>query len=261
MYVHTDTPNDTGDGSPFLTAIRSDAGPRDRNEDAAGEQQTIGPDGVPETIVVVADGMGGHAAGDVAANVALRAILSTYRTRQDTDRAMALQKAVETADRAIRSIAASDPAKKSMGATVVTALARPDGVAVAHVGDCRAYQLHDGELEQLTTDHSWVAGLIAAGVMTEEQAEESNMRHVVTRALGRDPLEPPSIERVALAPGDLLMLCSDGLWEVLDEERIMTILHSTTDIQEAADRLVEAASSAGASDNMSVALVAYEPEE
>ena len=244
-----------GETDSFTTAFRSDAGTRSHNEDAVGSEQVTGRDGVVGTLVVVADGMGGHADGDVAATVALRAILSTYRAGQDADPAVALSRALETADRAIRSIAASDPAKRSMGATVVSAIARPDGVAVAHIGDCRAYRLHNGVLEQLTTDHSWVAELIAAGVLTEEEAEDSSHRHVVTRALGRDPIAAPTLGRVHLAPGDVLLLCSDGLWDALSEEMIASIVTNAATLSSAADQLIAAATSAGGKDNISVALV------
>ena len=228
----------------FEWATRSDIGRvRDHNEDSVWPTT----DGATEDTVVlaVADGMGGHAGGEVASSIAL-------------DTAMAVGgepiMRVQAANLAVVDAARLQPRLSGMGTTLTLALLDPDGdLDIGHVGDSRAYLLRDGTLEQITRDHSYVADLIEAGKLTPKQAESHPYRSVLTRAIGLDSAVEVDSYAVVLQSGDRVLLCSDGVTAMISDGDVAEILGiSESSPATAADALVDAANEAGGVDNITV---------
>jgi len=222
---------------------------RDHNEDRAYAH---------DELVAVADGMGGAAAGEVAAQLAIRAI----RQLSGPIDTASLRGALESANRAIRRTAASDPSKQGMG-TTMTAIAVDDGVAqIVHVGDSRAYLWRDGALRQLTDDHSVVAEMVRRGTISPDEAAQHPHRNVITRALGAEPDVEVDAATEPLRSGDVLLLCSDGLYTEVDDAGIADVLGAVSALDDAAHALVDRANAAGGADNVTVVLarVGYGPQ-
>lgn len=203
-------------------------------------------------LYAVADGMGGHRAGEIASRVALQALLAAAPRAAD---AKALARAVRAANRAVIESAAKSRTRSGMGTTLTAAMVDGTSIAIAHVGDSRAYLLHDGHLLRITEDHSMVADLVRQGSITEEDARFHPQRSVITRALGSDADMLADIYEVEGAPGDRLLLCTDGLSGMLSDDYIADLLSNEPDPGEAAARLVEAANRAGGYDNITVVVV------
>jgi protein phosphatase len=221
---------------------------RDHNEDRAYAH---------DELVAVADGMGGAAAGEVAAQLAIRAI----RQLTGPIDTASLRTALESANGAIRRTAASDPSKQGMG-TTMTAVAVDNGLAqIVHVGDSRAYLWREGELRQLTDDHSVVAEMVRRGTLSADEALQHPHRNVITRALGAEPDVVVDATTENLRPGDVLLLCSDGLYTEVDDAGIAAVLRDLPGLDDAAHALVERANEAGGADNVTVVLarVGYGP--
>ncbi|HXV56400.1 MAG TPA: Stp1/IreP family PP2C-type Ser/Thr phosphatase [Gaiellaceae bacterium] len=233
-------------------AGKTDAGRvRRRNEDAF----VLDP-----PLFVVADGMGGAQAGEVASRLAAAA----FREFHDADGLEPeerLAAIVQEANRRIYERARRDSEVSGMGTTVTAALVTDDRVAIGHVGDSRAYRLRDGRLEQLTEDHSLVADLMRSGRLTPEEAEAHPQRSVITRALGTDPEVDVDTSAVEAQPGDLFLLCSDGLTTMVSDEEILRLVAEASTLDDAAARLVKAANSGGGEDNVTVVLFALEGDE
>ena len=231
-------------------AAKSDVGKaRDRNEDSY-----FGGDHV----FAVADGLGGHNAGDVASRLAIEPIASLDRRIGDVrgdDVAESLSAAVLEANRAVYRRAQDDAKVRGMG-TTLTAVAVLDGSAhLAHVGDSRCYLVRDGSLSQLSSDHTLVARMVQEGKLTPEQAEVHPQRSILTRALGAEPeVDVDSLE-ITLVPGDQLLLCSDGLSSVIGDDRIRSVLADSSDLDEACSRLIAEANARGGPDNITVVVV------
>lgn len=203
-------------------------------------------------LFAVADGMGGHEGGEVASAIVADALESAASPDSD---GTALADAVMRANDAIRSTTHKRPELAGMGTTCTALLVSDRRLSVVHVGDSRAYRFRHGRLEQLTDDHSLVAGLVRDGLLTEEQAAADDRRHIVTRALGvGDEVHLDRLE-VDLEPGDRLLVCSDGLSGQVDDPTIAAILAAEPDPGRAADRLVELANAAGGIDNVTVVIV------
>ena len=203
-------------------------------------------------LYAVADGMGGHRAGEIASRVALAALLNSAPREADPK---ALARAVRSANRAVIESAAKSKGRTGMGTTLTAAMVDGTHVIVAHVGDSRAYLLHDGRLTQITEDHSMVADLVRQGTITEEDARFHPQRSVITRALGSDPDMIADVFDVNAAPGDRLLLSSDGLTGMLPDDFIADLLDTQRSPDEAAAKLVEAANRAGGYDNITVVIV------
>jgi len=203
-------------------------------------------------LYAVADGMGGHRAGEVASRVALRALIDNAPREAD---AKALARAVRAANRAVIESAGKSRTRTGMGTTLTAAMVDGTHVLVAHVGDSRAYLLHDGVLMQITDDHSMVADLVRQGTITEEDARFHPQRSVITRALGSDPDMVADVFDVNAGPGDRLLLASDGLTGMLPDDFIADLLDTQRSPEEAAAKLVEAANRAGGYDNITVVIV------
>lgn len=203
-------------------------------------------------LFAVADGLGGHEAGEIASGVAVTALLAAAPAHLD---AKGLGRAVRAANRAVIKAAREGRGREGMGTTLTAAVVESTRIAVAHVGDSRAYLLHGDTLERITRDHSMVADMIRQGTLTEEQSRSHPNRSVITRALGTDPNMYADTFEVDAEPGDRLLLCSDGLTGMLTDEHIAEILGDYGDPDMAVRMLVDAANEAGGHDNISVIVV------
>ena len=230
---------------PALTlayATRSDTGPvRDHNEDAVFASPRM---------VAVADGVGGAAAGEVASQTAINALAHVEKSRLEGPLEDALAGAVADGNAAIAFIAAVQPATAGM-ATTITAVALDGGWTVASIGDSRAYLLRGGALARLTRDDSLVQELLDAGVVDEQEARDHPQRNVVTGVLDGGPDRRPQIGRHQAQAGDRVLVCSDGLSDVVGDEALADAL-AIDDREGAADALLRAALDAGARDNVSL---------
>jgi serine/threonine protein phosphatase PrpC len=230
---------------------------REANEDSF---LAVRPAGVRdgEALVAVADGMGGHKAGEVASALAVQALQQMLNDSDPAVEADALLTgALELGNRSIWDAAADDIEKEGMGTTIVAALLHPNGQAVvANVGDSRAYVFAGGKAELLTVDHTWVNQQVRAGQMTEQEARLSPFRNLLTRSLGSAPrVEIDLFRGLQLAAGDALILVSDGVTGYLEERDFSSILRAASDAQEAAERLVEEAVQRGGADNATAVVV------
>lgn len=233
-------------GSSFALAwgSRSDIGlVRGHNEDSFLVQPPV---------FAVCDGMGGHAAGEVASSIAAATIGENVPVHADD---VLLGVAVEAANAAVIEGAASGKGKAGMGCTASCVLIEESKMAIAHVGDSRIYLLHRGTLVRLTHDHSYVEELVDAGEITADEARVHPSRSVVTRALGSDPDMYADHFTLDVSDGDRIIVCSDGLSSMVEDSEIEVIACSSASPQAAADNLVAAALAAGGSDNITVVVV------
>ncbi len=215
--------------------------------------------------------MGGHAAGEVASRIAVEAIRDSVKGSDiakargsatgavvESDAGQALVDAIDFANREVLRQAASDPKLQGMGTTVVAALLSGDALHLAHVGDSRIYLFRGSELKRLTRDHSMVEDMVAAGQITALQARTHPFRNVVTRALGTKDAVEAGISRLVPKPGDVVMLCSDGLTSMLEDAAIAEVLDANIGSPfSSAEALVKAANEAGGDDNVSVVLLKF----
>ena len=241
-------------------ASKSEKGRRAANEDACLVLTSDDLGGRLDGLLVVADGMGGRASGAIASSMAVNAIRDVFAS--DADREILspeelLSRGFRAANDAVHSEASSKPELQGMGTTCAAAAIQGGRAFLAHMGDSRAYLLRDGRLRRLTEDHSFVAEKVKNGEITEEQARRSRFRNVITRAVGLDPEAQPEIGSVELQPGDVLLLCTDGLTIPVSDGEIANILCSSSDAEESCDRLVKAALRNGGSDNVTVVVAAY----
>lgn len=230
---------------------------RERNEDRCGAFSPEDPHTRAERgrLYVVADGMGGYAGGDVAAQVTIDALPSAYYQSQWTGARDTLRSAFMAANTAIEKRATAEPALHGMGATAVAAAVFVDHAVLAHVGDCRAYLIRDGKASRLTLDHSWVQERINAGWLTTEEARVHAYRNVLTRGLGAETDADPTVGEVEFRPNDALILCSDGLWGMVEDDEIGEIAVNQPNARDAARTMVDLALERGGSDNISVIVV------
>ena len=241
--------------------VRTDPGMvRPINEDAVFVDPQAG-------LAVLADGMGGYNAGEVASGmattmladslgVAMRSLLGSGQPVVPEMVERQLLEDISAVNISIFNAAENQPQYASMGTTLVVACFYDNHMMVAHLGDSRLYRLRGGHLELLTRDHSLLQEQLDSGMITQEEARHSQNKNLLTRALGVDPETEIEIGNFDMAPGDLVMLCSDGLNGMIDDEEIARILHkSGSDLAQAADELVCAANDNGGRDNVSVILV------
>lgn len=217
-----------------------------------------GPPRDGHVVVAVADGMGGHNAGEVASALAVEALKRAIEHAQSSDAPEELlTTAVRLGNRTIFEAAAEDIAKDGMGTTMVCALVQPDGqVVVANVGDSRAYAFVNGEAFLVTADHTWVNEQVLAGMMSQREARVSPLRNLLTRTLGNSPrVEVDIFSGLQLEVGDGLVLVSDGVTGYLDENDFATVLQETESAQAAAERLVAEAVERGGADNATAVVV------
>jgi PPM family protein phosphatase len=208
---------------------------------------------------IVADGMGGHAGGQEASQLAAKQIQTYLEEHWDSEKSSEdlLKEAIDLANQSILEDQSTHPERSDMGTTVVLVMFREQPWC-AHIGDSRLYRLRDSQLEQITEDHTWVGLALRSGDISREQAKVHPWRHVLSQCLGRKELYGIDVQLLDIQPGDRLLLCSDGLTEEVPDESIDDLLGKSSDCEEAANSLVEAAKSAGGSDNITVIIVEQE---
>ncbi len=247
----------TMDSDKITIAFQSDPGRvRKHNEDSVAINADLG-------CVVLADGMGGYLAGEVASQITTEKIMAEITLRldgfnlreQEHQAANWLQQAIINANRAILDCAAGNSDYSGMGTTVVSAIFLEDKVFIAHVGDSRLYRWRNQTLEALTSDHSVLQQMLDNGLYTPEEARNAPNKNLVTRALGLNGQIESTVSEHTILNQDLYLLCSDGLNDMLDDAEISAVLASHEDnIEEAASALIQAANDKGGFDNISVIL-------
>lgn len=240
------------------TSIRSDVGRiRSINEDRAAVHRNAS--GV--MIALLADGMGGHQAGDIASQTAIDVVTAELGNLSvdmaDSAWREAVLRAVESANRAIYERAQTNPDLSGMGTTMIAVVSDEQRLVIGSVGDSRAYLLRSGTLSQLTEDHSLVGELLRSGQITPAEAIDHPRRNVLTRALGTEFHVDADIQQRDWQAGDILLLCSDGLTNMMQEQEIAHILQQEDNLDSKADRLIERALEAGGDDNVTVVLIEH----
>jgi len=244
------------------TAGRTDVGRiRQVNED----RTVVLPEQNGITVSIVADGMGGHQAGDIASQMAIEAIAEQLN-RLSSDMGVeeleaSVRAAIEQANERIYDVASSKEQFHGMGTTVVVTAASENALVIGHIGDSRAYKIDKEQLVQLTEDHSLVYELVRSGQITKEEAEHHPRRNVLTRALGTEPNVVVDVHHFNWTEGDMVLMCSDGLSSLVDSETLAAILRSDSDLETKVDELVEKALEAGGDDNITVVLMVNVKEQ
>jgi serine/threonine protein phosphatase PrpC len=228
---------------------------RKRNEDSL---YIPGPKDAPDGLMIVADGMGGYNAGDVASalgvQVACNIIASARALSPAPTAEYAVRWAFNEANRAILEYAGTNEFYQGMGTTMTIACCEAETWVIGNVGDSRAYLMRQGAISQVTTDHSLVQLMVERGRMTQEEARSHPYRNVITRSIGAEAFAGADIFKVATQPGDVLMLCSDGLSNYLGNEDISALLPPGVPLEEAAEAMLKLSLERGGSDNVTVAL-------
>ncbi|MBI3805026.1 MAG: Stp1/IreP family PP2C-type Ser/Thr phosphatase [Nitrospirae bacterium] len=212
-------------------------------------------------LYVVADGMGGHAAGEVASRIAVQSIQEFFSSPEITEQTaeMKLARAIGYANEKIYEAGEKDSSLSGMGTTVVAVVAHPTETIIGYVGDSRVYLFQEDKTRQLTQDHSLVNEYVRKGLLTAEAAQHHPLKHVISRALGTSPRVDVETLRQASVPRNILLLCSDGLSNKLTLEEINTILTTMNDnLEKACRALVERAKEKGGEDNITVVLIGYQ---
>jgi PPM family protein phosphatase len=235
---------------------------RDHNEDAIGSQPEIG-------LWVLADGMGGYNAGEVASGIAVKTILDLVtqackrekRAEIETGtgymrQTIVLRDAIHRANKVINQTAQSQPQCEGMGTTLVASLFYDNKVSIAHVGDSRMYRLRGNRFEQITMDHSLLQELVDRGFYSQEEAQRSTNRNYVTRALGVEANVEVEVQEIDVQKGDYFLMCSDGLPDMVEDEDIhLTISTFSNDVRTVGEQLIKLTNDNGGRDNVSVILV------
>ena len=236
---------------------RTDPGrERDHNEDYCGSFEPEEPELLAERgrLYLVADGIGGHLAGDVAAQYAVEQVLYAYYNDPWVGPGENLTRAIRGANADLYQEAQRNPARSGMGTTLVAAAIRGDELTVANVGDSRAYLVREGQIRQISRDHSWVAEKLAAGLLTPEQARNHPNRNIITRSLGNDPDVEVDVFCERIGPGDVILLCTDGLSGLVRDEEMAAVV-SRADPRRAAEELVRLANERGGPDNITATVI------
>ncbi len=221
-------------------------------------------------VFVVCDGMGGHAAGEVASKIAVETVLSYFRDKEPLAAdaslfdaplgAQMLSDAVNKANENILDYAQGHASASGMGTTLVAARFDDGKFTIAHVGDSRIYLLRNDALLQLTEDHSLVMEQVRRGIMTLEEARHSTAQHIITRALGTEDNSPPDLAEFPAEPGDVLVLTTDGVLRHLEDPQIHEVLRDAPSLQAACDSLIDLAINAGGEDNATCVLIRVRQE-
>ncbi|HAC61719.1 MAG TPA: Stp1/IreP family PP2C-type Ser/Thr phosphatase [Lachnospiraceae bacterium] len=206
------------------------------------------------SLLIVADGMGGHAAGDLASRVCVETAVSSIEGSGQTETIPILAEAVQKANRAVLKKAAEKPEYAGMGTTIVAAVIDGNTLYVANVGDSRLYLIDDDRIDQITLDHSLVAEMVRSGRISPEQMRNHPEKNIITRAVGGEENVEVDFFDVGLHKGDVVLLCSDGLTNMVEDEQIFRIVRREKTLRDAGQKLISAANSAGGRDNISVVL-------
>lgn len=243
----------------MITASRSDIGRiRQINEDRAWVSTL--DNGI--ALAIVADGMGGHQAGDVASQLAVhtfRDMLERSASKEELsvqEGKMLIRQAIIKANDVVFDMASRNEQYYNMGTTIVAALYKEKDIVIGHIGDSRAYLITENQISQLTTDHTLVNELVKSGQISIEEAAHHPRRNVLTRAVGTDSKVEVDIQTAVLSPNDVLLLCSDGLTNMVSDEQLLQTIHEEgLALDEKAERLIQLALQAGGDDNISVVLL------
>jgi len=231
---------------------------RELNEDYFGTPETmeISLDLVEQNgrLYAVADGMGGHAAGEVASRQAISTLFEEYYASPSAEVIQSMEEAIEVANAEVYAQASLDRAKAGMGTTLVAAVLQGDDLYVANVGDSRAYLVREQSIEQVTRDHSWVNEQVQAGIITAQEAREHLYRNIITRSLGTKPDVDIDFFQRKVQPGDVLVLCCDGLSNEVEDDEIARIVPANS-AQESAQALIDLANQRGGPDNVTAIIV------
>lgn len=217
-------------------------------------------------LYIIADGMGGHQAGEVASSLAVETLSTILREHlMDRNFSLAdiehvLRSAVERTNQTVYSLATSQPGYSGMGTTVVVCIVREGHAHIAHIGDSRAYLVRQRVLKQLTTDHSLVQELLDKGRITEAEAEDHPRKNILTRALGTDPVVEVDTMSVQLQKGDTLMMCTDGISNHVDRQELLELI-SDNPPESACMEIIRVANSRGGFDNMTILIVENTPAQ
>lgn len=251
----------------ILVGTRSDVGlVRTNNEDHFAVEPSM-------NLFILCDGMGGQAAGEVASRMAVEILLAHCQEALRDPQASwegayqeefsaqtnRLASGIRLSNKAIFEAASGAASVSGMGCTVAAAHISGSVMSIAHVGDSRIYLFRNGQLRQLTQDHSLVWEQVRQGVLTPQEAEQSELSNVILRALGAEPAVEVDLDEMWVGPGDQVLLCSDGLTRMVSDEEIASVLSAATPPQEAADRLVELANEKGGEDNTTVIIARLFP--
>lgn len=232
----------------------SQKGRRENNEDCVKV-----PVNNEAALAILADGMGGHSAGETASRLAVDTAAAVIKKGGGTPEAL-MRRAVSAANRAVYDYATEHPECRGMGTTMVIAMPFKSRYFVANIGDSRLYHWNGGELKQITRDHSYVEELVRAGLITREQAAVHPRKNVIMKAIGVEKEQEADLFSEEWGPGDVLLLCTDGLYSGVDDDEMARILREESELSQAAERLAENASYGGSTDNISVVLIANEVE-
>lgn len=217
------------------------------------------PVGHLPNLFIVADGMGGHNAGDYASKLAVETMVEEIAASAEREPEAVLRMAVEKANAMVNGSAKKAPELEGMGTTVVAASCGGRTLSVANVGDSRLYVVGEHEIRQITRDHSWVEDMVRSGGMGREEARNHPDKNIITRAVGAEESVKTDFFSVTLKEGDMILMCTDGLTNMLNDEEIRMVLDGARDIVEKAEELVRRANENGGRDNISVILI--EPGE
>jgi serine/threonine protein phosphatase PrpC len=244
---------------PIEIGSLSDPGQvRELNEDCFGTPETmeISLELIEQKgrLYAVADGMGGHAAGEVASRQSISTLFKEYYVSPSTEIIKSMAEAIETANVEVHAQASLDRAKAGMGTTLVAAVLQSDDLYVANVGDSRAYLVRGQSIEQITSDHSWVNEQVQAGIITAQEAREHLYRNIITRSLGTKPDVNIDFFQRKVQPGDVLVLCCDGLSNEVEDDEIARVVSSNS-AQESAQTLIDMANQRGGPDNITAIVV------
>ena len=226
---------------------------RKNNEDSCALDEGSG-------LCVVADGMGGHLGGEIASNIAIESVTEAFKERSSDGNderkdAELLTKCIKSANKEIYRRGNADAALKNMGTTIVASVLCGGYIVTANVGDSRIYRVRDGKFEQITEDHSWVGELRKKNLISEEDARSHPLKNIITRALGMEPTVEVDVKWEKAKAGDLYLLCSDGLTDLVpDGEIYEKIKAGGDDLSAIAQALIEAANAGGGTDNITVGL-------
>ena len=207
-------------------------------------------------ILIVADGMGGHKAGEVASEQAVNTVLESIKHNESEDKITIIEKAIEEANQRVLDMSASDEKFKGMGTTLVVATLENDILYVANVGDSRLYLIEDNEIKQITRDHSLVQEMISKGEIDKESARTHSRKNVITRAIGADTKIIADFFEVDIKTDTKILLCSDGLSNMVEDSQIIRIIEecSGKTLEDTVHKLIDAANENGGCDNIAVVL-------
>ncbi|MCQ2385213.1 MAG: Stp1/IreP family PP2C-type Ser/Thr phosphatase [Clostridia bacterium] len=211
----------------------------------------------PASVLLLCDGMGGQGNGELASRMAVSAFAETLMQLPNSSPKSALQEALDNANRAVYDKSAESPEYRGMGTTLVSAVADGERVTVLHVGDSRAYlyRKKDRKILALTHDHSLVQELMDDGKITEEEARDFSMKNVITKAVGVDPILSGTLNVYPWEEGDRLLLCSDGLWNYVEGDKLLPFLDGQIPLSSVPDALIKTANAMGGEDNVTVILM------